>query len=140
MAQLNQFALRRDLTGQIRMSWVTATARVVSGQAADCSVSLLDLSLPTSNLLQADFWCIRRLMWWLKKAANVTLGAQPEIVLISWKSFHMLKYETFMNASHHTGHVTASKHEYTRYEHTAVLHSAKWLHLDTVSPMQYALP
>ena len=36
--------------------------------------SLPDLSLPTSNLLQADFWCIRRLMWWLKKLPMSPLG------------------------------------------------------------------
>jgi len=36
-----------------------------------------------------------------------------------------------MNSNQHTGHFTGSNHEYTLFEHTAVVQSTYWLHLDT---------
>jgi len=45
-----------------------------------------------------------------------------------------------MKANQHTGHFTGLNHEYTLFEHTAVVHSAYWFQLDTFPRMQYALP
>jgi len=64
-----------------------------------------------------------------------------KIAIVSCKQlFQTLKNGSFMKANQHTGHFTGLNHEYTLFEHTAVVHSAYWFQLDTFPRMQYALP
>ena len=64
-----------------------------------------------------------------------------KIAIVSCKQlFQTWKNGSFMNANQHTGYFTGSNHEYTLSEHTAGAHDAKWLHLDTFPPVQYAPP